>query len=97
MFTERKCAASWAQRLFERLNRAESHRRPPGADEQRRHGDMHAIDDAGLHEAGHRDAATLDQHASITSVAKPAEDYSRIEAVWAADGNHQDVGRKRRP
>ena len=68
ILAEVEVPAARAQRLIERLDRRERQRRPPGADEQRRNRDVKAIHHAGLHEARHGDAPSLDQHPSITGI-----------------------------
>ena len=64
---------------------------PPGADEERRDRDVQPIDDAGVEEAGHRDAAAFDEHAPVSLFSERLEDRCGFELVAAVGGNRQDI------
>jgi len=97
IFAKTKMPARWAQRLIKRLDRREFEGRSSGADEKRCNRDVQAIHDAGLHEAGDRDASALDEHPPVSLIPERLEERSWIEAIGAGDRNHQDVACGRGP
>ena len=91
VLAEVEMPAPRAQRLIKSFDRLERQSRPAGSDDERCDRHVKPVDDPGAEEAGHRDAAAFDEHASVSVFSERLEDCCGFELIAAVRGNRQDI------